>query len=111
MRSSVLPLLGLLFVVAACGDGRLKNLSVGIDRDSVGVVMKTDAPTRSETYLVGGKLWEVLLYERKAGAATDSTSARELSPVVLADGHVAGWGWDYWERQASQLKVPVVPGK
>ncbi len=104
---SVPVVCALLLVVAACGDGRLKNLSVGIDRDSVAVVMESDAPARSETYLVGGRLWEVMLYERKSGTTTDSTPSRDLSPVILADGAVAGWGWDYWERQASQLKVPV----
>lgn len=105
------PVLALLVVLAACGDARLKKLSVGIDRDSVATIMKTDAPTRSETYLVGGKLWEVMLYEQKAPEGTDTVAARDLSPVVLADGAVAGWGWDYWDRQAGDLKVDVPPKK
>lgn len=106
-----LPALVLLVLLAACGDSRLKKLSVGINRDSVATIMKADAPTRSETYLVAGKLWEVLLYERKAPEGSDTAATRDLSPVVLADGAVAGWGWGYWDRQAVELKVPVAPGK
>ncbi|MGD9523696.1 MAG: hypothetical protein AB7N73_07955 [Gemmatimonadales bacterium] len=101
-------LLVALLLAAACGDGRLKNLAVGIDRDSVAVVMETAAPYRSESYLVGGKFWEVMLYTRPgAESSTDSIPARELSPVVLADGAVAGWGWDYWEKQATEMNIPV----
>lgn len=97
----------LLIGVAACGDSRLKNLSVGMGRDSVAVVMQTDAPHRSESYLLDGKFWEIFYYTRGEAASADSIAWREMSPVVLADGQVAGWGWDYWEGEAERLNIPL----
>lgn len=99
----------LLLGAAACGDSRLKDLSIGIDRDSVAVVMQTDAPHRSESYLLDGKFWEIFYYSRPDVAPADSVAWRELSPVVLADGQVAGWGWDYWEREAERLRIALPP--
>ncbi len=102
--------LGLLLVgTAACGDSRLKNLSVGMGRDSVAIVMETDAPHRSESYLLDGKFWEIFYYGRGELGSADSVAWRELSPVVLADGTVAGWGWNYWEDEAERLGIPLPP--
>jgi hypothetical protein len=102
-----LALGSLLAATAACGDARLKDLSVGIDRDSLAVVMQTDAPHRSESYLMEGKFWEVFYYARPNTDPTDSVAWRELSPVVVVDGTVAGWGWKYWEPEAQRLQIPV----
>ena len=95
-----------IVVLSACGDRRLGKLTEGIARDSVAVVMGTDAPYREQQFLTEGKLWEVLLYTRDNATPTDSVAWRELSPVVIADGKVTGWGWDYWEDQAEALKIP-----
>ena len=67
--SRAVPALLLLVAVTACGDSRLKKLSVGIEKDSV--------------------------------------AERKMSPVVFAEGKVTGWGWDYWEKQAKTLNIPV----
>ena len=95
--------------VAACGDTRLKKLTTGIDKDSVAVVMSSDAPYRAQDFLTDGKHWEVLLYARGDSAEADTIVWRKLSPVVMTDGKVVGWGWGYWEEQASMLKIPVPP--
>jgi len=97
----------LLLATAGCGDARLKDLAVGIDRDSLAVVMQTDAPHRSESYLLEGKFWEVFYYAKPGTDAADSIAWRELSPVVVTDGTVAGWGWKYWGAEAERLQVPV----
>lgn len=112
MSSPVLRALSatsLLLALTACGDARLKDLSLGINRDSVAVVMKTDAPHRSESYLMEGKFWEIFYYAKDGVLAADSVVWRELSPVVMADGAVVGWGWDYWQREADRLKVQLPP--
>jgi hypothetical protein len=110
LRSArMLPAAALLLALSACGDSRLKDLSLGINRDSVAVVMKTDAPHRSESYLMEGKFWEVLYYAKEGVPAADSVAWRELSPVVIVDGAVAGWGWDYWEREGTRLNAPLAP--
>ena len=105
----LLPVAALLLALTACGDKRLKDLSLGINRDSVAVVMKTDAPHRSESYLMEGKFWEVLYYAKEGVPAADSVAWRKLSPVVIADGAVVGWGWGYWEREGTRLNAPLAP--
>lgn len=94
--------------LSACGDGRLKKLSAGISKDSVAVLMKTDAHSMA-SYATGGKLWEIQFYTLKEVALTDSVDWRAMSPVVFADGKVSGWGWNYWEKEAAIQKIPVPP--
>ena len=96
--------------LAACGDGRLKKLSTGISQDSVAVLMDADAPHTMSSYLVDGKYWEVLLYPTKTVAPGDSIPWRQMSPVVMADGAVVGWGWSYLDDMAAE-KGFAVPAK
>lgn len=105
----MLPAAALLLALTACGDSRLKDLSLGINRDSVAVVMQADAPHRSESYLMEGKFWEIFYYAKQGVPTADSVAWRELSPVVIADGAVVGWGWDYWQDEADRLKVQLPP--
>lgn len=99
-------LLTAALLTTACGDSRLGTLTAGISKDSVAVLMKTNTPHRSQSFLTGGKLWELYLYSRKAAEATDSIAWKDLSPVVFADGRVAGWGWGWWKKQATKLALP-----
>ena len=99
----------MVLALTACGDARLKDLSLGINRDSVAVVMKTDTPHRSESYLMEGKFWEIFYYAEEGVPAADSVAWRELAPVVIADGAVVGWGWKYWDREGERLKVVLPP--
>ena len=96
----------IVVTVTACGDRRLGKLTEGISKDSVAVVMGTDTPYREEQYLTEGKNWEILMYAREDSPA-DTIPWRKLSPVVLADQKVVGWGWSYWEKEAERLKIPV----
>jgi hypothetical protein len=100
-------LLATTLLTTACGDSRLGKLSAGISKDSVAVLMKADAPHRSQSFLTGGKLWEVNYYSRGAAQPTDSIEWKKLSPVVFADGRVAGWGWGWWKQQAAKLSLPL----
>ncbi len=105
----LLAVAALVIALGACGDRRLKDLSTGINRDSVAVVMGTETPHRSESYLMEGKFWEIFYYAEPGVPASDSVAWRELSPVVIADGGVVGWGWKYWETEAGRLKVQLPP--
>lgn len=110
MRRLLFPACALALVaLSACGDSRTKNLSVGINRDSVAVVMKTDTPHRSASYLTEGKFYEVFYYAKPGVPASDSVAWRQLIPVVLADGAVTGWGWKYWEPEANRIRVELPP--
>lgn len=96
-----------LLLTMACGDRRLKDLSVGITRDSVNTVMGTETPHRASSYLMEGKFWEVLYYAKPGTAEADSVDWKELSPVVITDGAVSGWGWKYWRPEAERLRVEL----
>ncbi len=109
-RSSPVVLAALtLLSLTACGDARLKKLSVGIDKDSLAVLMAADAPHTSASYLADGKYWELMMYPRKDAAAGDSIGWREMSPVVATDGKVVGWGWTYLDETATKqgFQVPA----
>ena len=105
-----MALIGMV-ALSACGDTRLKKLSVGIEKDSVAVLMKTDSPHTAASYVTGGKLWEIQFYPTKEVALTDSVDWRDMSPVVFAEGKVAGWGWGYWDKEAAVLEIPMPPKK
>jgi hypothetical protein len=34
---------------------------------------------------------------------------RNMEPVIVIDGKLAGWGWSYWDSLAAAHKIPVAP--
>ena len=96
----------LVAIVAGCsGDARFKTLEAGIPKDSVVKLMGADSPQRIDPYLTGGHYIEAMYY-RKPGQ-TDSVADRKLSPVVVVDGKLAGWGWKTWDSIAVANKIAV----
>ena len=113
----------LLAIVAGCsGDARLKTLEAGIPKDSVVKLMGVDSPQRVDPYLTGampprdrdgqgqeqptGGHYIEAMYYRQPGK-TDSVADRKLSPVVVIDGKLAGWGWKSWDSIAGANKIAV----
>ena len=90
----------------------LRKLSVGQPKDLVmdlmgkepskGVFMWIDNPYRTDV-LTGknGKTYEVLYYYTDLKARDDKITDDELTPVVLQDGKLIGWGYPFLD-----LKVP-----
>ncbi len=96
--------LGIGLLTIGCGrETPLRDLVPGLAVDSV--VALLGAPHHQESYLAGGHLWQILYY----GEPTDSTSSRELVPVVLADERVVGIGWSYWDAAAHRLRIATPP--
>ncbi len=95
--------------LAACssGDSRLKQLTVGISKDSALKVMGVEKPARTDPYLTDGKFFE-LMYFAPLGAA-DSVPDREMSPLVAVNGLLVGWGWETVDSVAGATKIPVAP--
>ena len=102
-----LPVVLALAVLTACssGDARLRQLSVGITKDSALKLMGTQAPTRTDPFLTEGKFIEIM-YFAPAGS-TDSLPDREMSPLVSVDGKLVGWGWEVLDSVAAATKIPV----
>lgn len=97
--------LGAAILLAACGDARLRKLEVGISKDSTIRIMGAK-PDRAEGYLTGGKMIEALFYG-KAGADSGQTPEAELTPVVIVDGQLSGWGREEWLKVAAEHKIQI----
>lgn len=102
----------ILVVLAGCegADRRLDNLSVGMARDSVMPAMEGAEPRRVDPYLYGGKYIEAMFFPRAGKTDPESLADRKMSPVIVIDGKVAGWGWAYWDSVATANKIDVPPG-
>lgn len=55
-------------------------------------------PYRTEMHRSSEHVFEILFYytdiQKKDGAITDN----ELTPLVVIDGKLDGWGWSHWEN-------------
>ena len=99
-----------MIVLAGCerSDPRLKDLSAGISKDSVLVVME-EPPKRTDPYLYKGQYIEAMFYPRKGKTDPKSVADRKMSPVVVINGKLTGWGWAYWDSAAAANNIPVAP--
>ena len=117
-RSGPAVVLALSVSLAGCGDANLKQLSVGITRDSVLKILAlgstgTDSTPnvyREERYLNAGKFITMLLYTNTGKEeGVDSIPERELSPVVLLNDTLTGWGWAYHDSVARANNIVIKP--
>jgi hypothetical protein len=95
----------------------LMRLSPGLSKQEVLVVMGTKTimsedgeinnPYRTEMHRSQGRTFELLLYytdkKRADGAITDD----ELTPLVIMDGKLDGWGWSYWDGLVQKYELRV----
>lgn len=111
-RSRLLAAAAALLLVSACAkdDPRESSLGVGISKDSAFAVMGLPATERGEAYLMGGHVIEAFVV-RKPGVEgpRDSLSRKQMTPVVVVDGKVSGWGWKHWDSVAGANKIEVKP--
>jgi hypothetical protein len=122
-RLAPLVTLALAAVVTACGGdvgaSRLRKTHAGMPRDSVlqimgtGAVAATGADTarvvngfRAQRYLLNGNEVEVLWYQETPGGVNDVFTQEGMTPVVLANDTLAGWGWKYYLADGIKLGIP-----
>jgi len=112
---------------AACGDSTpevgstlLKSLDTGISADSVYRIIGTgplQPVTASDSirivngfrrsrYFLNGASYDVIWY-REASARIDSAiNVSEVSPILLKDDSVQGWGWKYFDKATTEVGLP-----
>lgn len=87
---------------------KLNGLSAGMSKQEVLNIMGTETtqaqgsvitnPYRTEMHRSSEHVFEILFYytdiQKKDGAITDN----ELTPLVVIDGKLDGWGWSHWEN-------------
>ncbi len=100
-----------LLALSGCerSDPRLEQLAVGMAKDSVLAVMGGEKPQRVDPYLNNGQYVEAMLYPRMGKADSVSLRDRNMTPVVVINGKLAGWGWNYWDSTAGANNIPVAP--
>jgi hypothetical protein len=115
------PILAAVFTLVTltgCGDKNIRKLSVGIPRDSVIKILghgssATDSTPnvyREERYLNDGHFITMLMYTstgRKEGA--DTIPDAELTPVVLVNDTLTGWGWEHHDSVANANRIVIKP--
>lgn len=112
--------------LAACGSDevgaeRLEDVHAGMPKDSLMTIMGTGPLTatysdtmrldhgfRVEKFLIDGRILEVLYYREKPGDVKEPVAQYTETPIVLADGKVLGWGWEFYvEEGMGKLKLPT----
>jgi hypothetical protein len=105
-------------VLAACQDKNIRQLTIGISRDSVlkilalGATSSDSTPNvyREERYLNDGQWITMLLYSnRGVEEGQETVPEADLTPVVLRNDTLTGWGWEHYDSVATANNIPIKP--
>lgn len=112
----------LLLILSGCGaydnirvDNRnkLNTISAGLSKTEVIKIMGNESraditnPYRTEMYKRNNDTFEILFYYTDLKKADDAITDDELTPVVIKNGVVDGWGWMYWESLVKTYELRV----
>lgn len=97
---------------------KLLQLSIGASKADVLRIMGTETvkadegsvitnPYRSELYRSGAHTFELILYYTDIKKADGAITDDELTPIILMDGKVDGWGWSYWDAVVKKYEIRV----
>jgi hypothetical protein len=115
-RTAVLFAATITGALLGCGDKRVESLSTGIARDSALKILAGGPSSDSlanvykqESFIYNSKFINVLVYNKDGvkEAADPTVPDSKLTPVVLVDGKVTGWGWAHYDSVAKANNVPV----
>ena len=107
-------------LLASCKDSRIRKLDEGISKDSALKVLAQGAPPgdsllnvyKHTRYLVGGAMYDIYFFDPKNRKVwvDKNVPDKELTPVIMVDGKVDGWGWgdmdDITEKVHIQARTP-----
>jgi len=75
-------------------------------KDSALALLGDRPQERPATYLIKGQLIESVMLRREgAEGPLDSLTQKQVTPIVMIDGKLAGWGWVYWDSVAGANKI------
>ena len=107
-----------LVALAGCGDANIRKLTPGIARDSVKKILALGATAtgdstpnvyREERYLHNGHWISILMYSKtgmKEGGG-EAIPEADLTPVVLQDDTLTGWGWAHHDSVAMANNITI----
>lgn len=105
--------------VAACQrtDPRIEKLTRGISQDSALTILNDGKPATgvlphaftTGEMLVNGANYTVLYYSDKLdeGETAADVTQREVTPLVIQNGVLVGWGWEFFNNMSSQTHFAV----
>jgi hypothetical protein len=107
--------------LTACQDKRIRELDVGITRDSAikiiadGMQPKLDTIQnvyRHNRYFVQGREFDIYLFDPENRKFWEDPEVldKELTPVVVVDGKVDGWGWGHMDDVTSKYGIRLRAG-
>ena len=90
---------------------------IGTGRDSMGVMSVRIPiggnrpvlynPHRGELYNADGFAWEVFFYYTRVAHNDGMVTEEELTPIVLRDDVLIGWGWKFWAGEVRDSEIPA----
>lgn len=90
---------------------------IGTGRDTMGVMSVQIPiggrrpvlynPHRAELYNEADSDWEVLFYYTRVAHNDGMVTDDELTPLVLRDDVLIGWGWTFWARNVRDYDLPA----
>lgn len=109
------------FALTACQDKRIRELDVGITKDSaikiIGDGMQPKLDTiqnvyRHNRYFVQGREFDIYLFDPENRKFWEDPEVldKELTPVVVIDGKVDGWGWSHMDDVTSKYGIRLRAG-
>lgn len=108
--------------IRADNQAHLLALRPGMTQDQVLAVMGTKKrkgiddhgtqqiianPYRTESYKAGGSTWLVLFYYTDIKSSGEAITDDDLTPLVLKDGTLDGWGWMYWKDVIRRYEIRI----
>jgi len=94
---------------------KLSDLSVGMSRQEILHTMGTETleaqgsvitnPYRTEMHRAHGHAIELLLYYTDIQKADGAITDNELTPLVVIDGQLDGWGWSHWNDVRTKFDI------
>lgn len=107
----------LLVLLSACGDSRVRDLEVGITKDSVLKIVGAGAPAgdtlpnlyKHSQYFVDGKMFDIYLFDPENRDLSDDPNVTDddLTPIVVIDGKLAGTGWSYMDGVTDKYRIQM----
>lgn len=90
---------------------------IGTGRDSMGVMSVRIPiggnrpvlynPHRGELYNADDSSWEVFYYYTRVAHNDGMVTEDELTPIVLRDDVLIGWGWSLWAKEVRAAEIPA----
>jgi hypothetical protein len=107
-----------LIALSACQDSRIRALDEGMSRDSVISILADNVAPKVDTiqnvykhnrYLVDGKEFDIYFFDGQNRHlwSDPEVEDKELTPVVVVNGKLEGWGWDHMDDVTSKYRIVV----